>query len=243
MGFMNPRAICPNCGGKIHTQPNAWGALFFSGVRPTFAVRTGSTCPFCGVALTGKVTITNQAVLAKAPPKSGPADPWLNKVAGQLAPCGFKELKRNTGSHLEGVPIEGDIGLRGPRKTQLWVNLFAGPQQAEQAAASLSARPDYRQNLDRGVTVVASQGRVLYIAVKPGVGKVDLRLLEHAQKAVPPPPPPTPTPAAFSSTPTRRPQQQPDVLDQLKKLGELHGSGVLSDQEFEDKKTELLKRV
>ena len=33
------------------------------------------------------------------------------------------------------------------------------------------------------------------------------------------------------------------VLDQLKKLGELRDSGLLTDQEFEDKKRMLLQRL
>ena len=34
-----------------------------------------------------------------------------------------------------------------------------------------------------------------------------------------------------------------DVADQLKKLGELHATGVLTDEEFQAKKAELLKRL
>ena len=54
MGFWNPRAICPACGGKIHTQQA------FIELRP----RTGKRCQHCGVALTGKVTWGNEGVLA-----------------------------------------------------------------------------------------------------------------------------------------------------------------------------------
>lgn len=36
---------------------------------------------------------------------------------------------------------------------------------------------------------------------------------------------------------------QPDVMDQLKKLGELKEAGVLTPEEFESKKAELLKRL
>ncbi len=32
----------------------------------------------------------------------------------------------------------------------------------------------------------------------------------------------------------------PDVMEQLKQLGELHGQGVLSDEEFEREKAKLL---
>lgn len=36
---------------------------------------------------------------------------------------------------------------------------------------------------------------------------------------------------------------QPDVMDQLKKLADLHAAGVLTDEEFSAKKTELLGRL
>lgn len=39
------------------------------------------------------------------------------------------------------------------------------------------------------------------------------------------------------------PSGQGDVYDQLRKVGELHDSGVLTDEEFESKKSELLGRV
>jgi uncharacterized OB-fold protein len=36
---------------------------------------------------------------------------------------------------------------------------------------------------------------------------------------------------------------QPDVMDQLRKLGELHAAGVLTEDEFAAKKAELLRRL
>ena len=54
MGFWNMRAICPNCGAKIHTQGGS----------------TGKVCPSCGVDLKGYVNMfTNKAKLASPPPK------------------------------------------------------------------------------------------------------------------------------------------------------------------------------
>lgn len=51
---------------------------------------------------------------------------------------------------------------------------------------------------------------------------------------------PTGTPASpqASDSPARV-----DIADELKKLGELHATGVLTDEEFQAKKTELLKRL
>ena len=59
---MNLRAICPNCGGKIHTQPKGLG--HFTWARSWFLVQTGTTCQHCGVALSGKVKADNKAELA-----------------------------------------------------------------------------------------------------------------------------------------------------------------------------------
>jgi hypothetical protein len=55
MGFWNPRAICPSCGAKIHTQ----GRLLVLGAS------TGKLCPNCGVKLSGRINeLTNKAILA-----------------------------------------------------------------------------------------------------------------------------------------------------------------------------------
>jgi len=54
-------------------------------------------------------------------------------------------------------------------------------------------------------------------------------------------PPSQPPPAAAAPPATATPSAR--VMEDLKKLGELHASGVLTDAEFEAKKAELLKRV
>jgi hypothetical protein len=50
-------------------------------------------------------------------------------------------------------------------------------------------------------------------------------------------------PATPAQPPTASPQPQADVLAQLKQLGELRDAGVLTDDEFEAKKAELLSRL
>jgi Short C-terminal domain len=55
-----------------------------------------------------------------------------------------------------------------------------------------------------------------------------------------------PAAPAPASGPVRRDQPvtpDADTIDQLKRLGELRSSGVLTDAEFETKKAELLKRI
>lgn len=51
------------------------------------------------------------------------------------------------------------------------------------------------------------------------------------QQAAPPPPPPAPAPAGGLSD---------QVIGQLKQLGELRDAGILTEEEFAAKKTELL---
>ena len=64
MGLRNLRAICPNCGSKIHTQPKGLGHITWA--NSWMNVQTGKECPYCGVALTGKVGADNRAELAGA---------------------------------------------------------------------------------------------------------------------------------------------------------------------------------
>ena len=52
------------------------------------------------------------------------------------------------------------------------------------------------------------------------------------QAAAPPPPPPAPVAAA--------PAAEPDLMEQLTKLGEMKGAGLLSDEEFAAAKAKLL---
>lgn len=63
MGLVNNRAICPECGGKIHTQGRGLGVLL--PIRSGIAVQTGTRCQHCGVALSGKVGLDNKAILAE----------------------------------------------------------------------------------------------------------------------------------------------------------------------------------
>src|SRR5262245_9311711 len=53
---------------------------------------------------------------------------------------------------------------------------------------------------------------------------------------------------AFASSATRRPsplpaQSSPDIPDQIRKLAKLKDDGIISSEEFEAKKTELLRKL
>lgn len=68
MGLTNLRAICPNCGSKIHTQGRGLGR-FTLGTSGALAT-TGTECPSCGAALSGKVGVDNKAIAAEDAGKS-----------------------------------------------------------------------------------------------------------------------------------------------------------------------------
>jgi hypothetical protein len=63
----------------------------------------------------------------------------------------------------------------------------------------------------------------------------------------PPPPPQTPIYQAPPSNPQSEnqgsPQSQADVFSAIERLGQLHQSGILTDEEFRTKKAELLARL
>ena len=189
--------------------------------------------------------------------RPGPRDPWLNEVAVAVADLGFTETERNTGSQLGGAPIEGDIGLQANR-LKVYVNLFSDQRLARQADLGLRAKPDIRAAISKGATAIHTAGRVVYVANGRG-GVVDELSFEEVVRvvgelAVPPPL----TPAAVITPPdateprssrdagmvaVRAEAAPADVLEQLRKLGELRDAGVLTDAEFAAKKAELLGRV
>jgi len=188
--------------------------------------------------------------------RPGPRDPWINEVVVALADLGFTEIARNTGGQIEGVPIEGDVGLKADRLT-VYVNLFSDQRRARQAELALRAKPKVRSAILSGATAIETRGRVVYVANRGG-GVVDEFRLEEvirvaAEVPVPPPLPGADTARAGTVQPTARdtpariaaPAEAPsaDVLEQLRRLGELRSAGVLTDAEFEAKKTELLGRI
>lgn len=190
--------------------------------------------------------------LEKQRHRPGRRDPWLNEVAVALGDLDLTETARNTGNHLGGVPLEGDIGLQDARLV-VYINLFADAERAQQAQIGLLANPKIRGAIAAGATAVKVDDRVLYVANGRGGVVDEFRLDELIRQVskieVPPPvevsisktqasPRSAAMPSAFAL-----PTASPDVLEQIRKLGELRDSGVLNLAEFETKKAELLRRV
>lgn len=86
------------------------------------------------------------------------------------------------------------------------------------------------------ITVFASANKVEIKNVDKGDGKelVDVIRARIAPGADAPPPAAPAEPAAAAG---------PDLIDQIKRLGELHDAGILTDEEFSTKKAELLARM
>jgi hypothetical protein len=173
--------------------------------------------------------------------KAGPRDPWLNEVAVALADLGLRETARNTGTELGGAAMDGDIGLQTERLL-VYVNLFSDQRLAREAELGLRAKPAVRAALANGRTAIKAAGRIVFVANGRG-GVVDEFRLDEVVRVVggiPVPPPLQPAPAASRPVVAG---PSPDVLEQLRKLGDLRKAGVLTDAEFEAKKAELLGRI
>jgi hypothetical protein len=182
-------------------------------------------------------------------------DPWFNEVAVELADLGLEERARNTGTILGGAPIQGDIALDG-ENFSVFITLFATSELTRQAELSLRAKPEVRKAMSQGLSTLRAVDRLLYGA--SGRGRVvDELLLQDVIVAVgllsPPPATvdPEPPPAHGTASPSTRQESSigeaaiagADPLEQLRRLGELRDSGVLTQAEFEAKKAELLQRI
>jgi hypothetical protein len=192
--------------------------------------------------------VTLEAPGQPSPP--GPRDPWLNEVSVELADLGFVERKRNTGKHVAGAPMEGDIVLDGDGVTVI-ITVFATGTLAHQAEVGVRANPNSRAAINQGVSVLRTVDQLLYLANGRGsvvdesqlddviqvVSKVGAPLpIDSPVTNAAPPPEGRSTIAPASST-------GPDITEQIRKLGELRGDGLLTDAEFASKKAELLARI
>jgi hypothetical protein len=194
--------------------------------------------------------VTQQQEIVRDRP--GPRDPWLNEIAVELADLDFTEYARNTATQMAGVPIEGNIRLDADRFS-VTITLLATAELARQAEVGLRAKPEVRAAIIDGKTIVSAVDVVLYVAngrggvvdeltlndVKEVVGDISIGPRRTPVVTTGPPATPAPTP---KSTP-HPPPLKGDVLDQLERLAALRDEGILSDQEFEAKKPELLRRM
>lgn len=192
----------------------------------------------------------------------GPRDPWLNEVLVELSELGFEERERNFTPSYHGVPVEGYIELQRERLS-VDVVIFAHHTLARNAEFAMRADAAVRTELHRAAAEIRNLGRVLLFA-RTRLGVVDEFDFDEVTRVVSriAPPPPiasrTPvvsthvsvaTPTAFAPagartiTTTLPPAAPHDTIEQLRQLGQLRDSGVLTEDEFAAKKAELLQRI
>jgi hypothetical protein len=197
----------------------------------------------------------------------GVRDPWLNEVVVAVSELDFDESGRNLSRTYRQVPIEGYVELRKQRMV-VDVVLFSDQILARHCEVALRADPSVRSEISREMAAIENLGRVLIIGrTKMGaVDEYDFGEMARLVRAIPLPPPLAsrqpvtytspqrssalpPPPGARSVTatlprqPAAGPPQDQDAIDQLDRLGRLRASGVLTEDEFQAKKTELLQRI
>jgi hypothetical protein len=194
------------------------------------------------VAIVALAAISNaKTQRKKAAHKPGPRDPWLNEVAVALADLGLKEIARNTGAQLGGASIDGDIGLQAERFL-VYITLFADQRLARQADLGLRAKPAVRDAILKGATAVRTEDRVVFVANGRGTIADEFRL-DEVIRVVDQIALPAPLQATLPGSGQLAPAPNLDAMEQLRKLGDLHKAGVLTDAEFDAKKAELLRRL
>lgn len=189
------------------------------------------------------------------PAQSGPSphDGWLNDIAEAVAGLGLTEVGRNLDKRMGGAPVEGQLKLEG-ENLLLFVTLFGSEEDARKGEIGIRANPKVRKAIADGFTSLTTIELGQYLANGRGKLLDETRVSELIQviqgHAVPRPASAAerPAPAAPGAEPLTAREAQPiassdQIFEQIKKLGELHSAGLLTDDEFEAKKSELLARI
>ncbi len=199
--------------------------------------------------------------------QAGPSDPWLNEVVVAVSELDFQEQARNRSDVYFGVPIEGHVELRKQR-LNVDVVLFTNQIRARHAEMAMRVDPTIRSEFSREMAALHNGGRVLIVArTKLGaVDDYDFNEIVRLVGEIPLPPPVVvghavayrnltnamPGPAGPRTVTATLPRSAPrpapaarnhDAIDQLERLAKLRASGVLTEAEFQSKKTELLQRI
>ena len=97
-----------------------------------------------------------------------------------------------------------------------------------------------------GITKAAAVGQVVGVANGEGIRRTtqqDFESWVRLAAAVPVPPAGEPQPAPDPPRPVTEESSQDELLDTITKLGQLREAGLLTDEEFQSKKAELLGRL
>ena len=244
MGFLNPRAICPSCGGKIHAQSTMWNAP-----------RTGTVCPHCGTALTGKVGFDNKAKPGpQAPPQQAPPAPQQAPPDADTMTDGRSSAIDDGDDILTQLTAANILKLFNPARRKVGAKLSEAGYTNKEVARSVVAMV-YAQRADLPDMLVAlaqrhAKGEIddaEFATAKAEIWSLGQTPLDSGDEEA------TPEGGAdaASNAPTVDEEATPEggadaasnastVVDELTKVVELHRAGALTDEEFAAVKKKLL---
>lgn len=174
---------------------------------------------------------------------------YLTSASHVFEPLGWHETRRMTGSQLGGVPVIGDIEMVDDRNNRLWVTILSDASSAEMCKQNLLGTRDFARAVRSGITRMATSDAILLVAKGQGIGRMADETFDELLRAIEAVPIPElhenpvgaePMPPAETAGQV---EGKDDVLDAISKLAALHEAGVLTDEEFNNKKAELLARI
>jgi hypothetical protein len=174
--------------------------------------------------------------------RPGPFDAWLNEVNVASADLGLTEYSRNQLPKVAGVAACGDITLR-TRRLEVQAALFPDARRAHEAEIALRADEETRDAVRRGKRALVTRDRVVFDASGRGCA-IDEFLLDDVVRVVDRLPVSGPRVVRVGAAASAvHPEPRGDSLRQIRELAALRDAGSITEGEFDDHKTSLLKRL
>jgi hypothetical protein len=174
--------------------------------------------------------------------RPGRFDAWLNEVNVASADLGLSEYSRNQLSTVAGVPACGDVTLRH-RRFEVRIALFPDARRAHEAEIALRANEGTRDAVRRGKRMLVTRDRVVFDASGRS-SAVDEFLLDEVVRVVDRLPVSGPRLVGVGAAATAvHPEPRGDMLRQIRELAALRDAGTITEAEFNENKTSLLKRL
>jgi hypothetical protein len=178
----------------------------------------------------------------KARHRPGRFDAWLNEVNVASSDLGLTEYSRNQVPTVAGVAACGDVTLRH-RRFEVRIALFPDAQGAHEAEIALRTDEGTRDAVRRGRRMLVTRDRVVFDASGRS-SAVDEFLLDEVVRVVDRLPVSGPRIAGVGAAATAaHPGPRADTLRQIRELAALRDAGTITEAEFDQNKTSLLKRL
>jgi hypothetical protein len=174
--------------------------------------------------------------------RPGRFDAWLNEVSVASADLGLTEYSRNQLPKVAGVAACADITLR-TRRLEVRAALFPDARSAHEAEIALRADERTREAVRCGRRALVTRDRVMFDASGRRCA-VDEFLLDEVVRVVDRLPVSGPRLTGVGAAATAvHPEPRGDMLRQIRELAALRDAGTITEAEFNENKTSLLKRL